>query len=109
MLLKISGKILLHTLWIALLTLLTQIGGIVWLVALPVAFFLRRQWPLRWLTWLVFTFLYIAGSVFIVPPLARLNGRVPMPVFGNPQIRPESLWFCLLNRHYVRPDLRRAR
>ena len=97
-----------HFAWVALLTLLTQIGGLVWLLALPVAYFLRRKWPLRGLTWLAFICMYFAGSVFVVPPLARLNGRVPMPVFSNQQLRPESLWFCLLNRHYVRPDLRRA-
>ncbi|MBK8969136.1 MAG: hypothetical protein R3D58_18095 [Saprospiraceae bacterium] len=95
-----------HLGWIAFLTLLTQIGGFIWLLALLAAFFLRRQWPLRGLTWVVFILLYLAATLFLVPPLARLNGRVPMPVFSNPQLRPESLWFCLLNRHYVRPDLR---
>lgn len=101
-------KVLLHTLWVALLTLLTQIGGLIWLLALALAKFLKAKWPVRGLTWLLFLLLYLAATFFIVPPLARLSGRAPLPAISNPHLRPENIWFCLLNRHYVRPGLRRA-
>ena len=106
--LKKIGNIFLHLLWVGLLTLLTQVGGLVWLLALLVARPLRRRWPLRrFTTGLVFVALYLLATTLVVPPLARQWGRVPLPVF-DPLLRPESRWFCLLNRHYVRPGLRQA-
>lgn len=101
-------KILLHLLWIALLTLFTQIGGLIWLLALVLHSALRPKWPVRGLRWLLFAGLYLLATLFIVPPLARLSGRVPLPAFSHPHLRPENIWFCLLNRTYVRPALRRA-
>ncbi|MCC6459157.1 MAG: hypothetical protein IT260_01725, partial [Saprospiraceae bacterium] len=105
--LKKIWNIFLHLLWVGLLTLLTQVGGLVWLLALLLARPLRRRWPLRGLTALVFVGLYLLSTILVVPPLARLSGRVPLPVF-DPILRPESRWFCLLNRTYVRPGLRQA-
>ena len=90
-------KVLLHIIWVAFLTLLTQIGGLIWLLALLLSRVLRARWPLRGLTWLVFTCLYVLATLFIVPPLARLSGRVPLPAMVNPHLRPENIWFCLLH------------
>ena len=101
-------KILLHIFWIALLTLFTQIGGIVWILSLAFSSALKAKWPIRGRTWLLFIPVYLLATFFIVPPLARLSGRVPLPVFENPQLRPENIWFCILNRTYVRPGLRQA-
>ena len=47
-------------------------------------------------------------SLLVIPLLARPFGRVPMPVFGNAQVKPLNWMTCLLNRHYVRPELRQA-
>lgn len=105
---KMIFKVLLHSIWVALLTLLTQVGGLVWLFALAAGKLLRHKWPVRGLTWLLFILFYCLVSFFVVPPLARLSGRVPLPAISNPQLRPENIWFCLLNRHYVRPGLQRA-
>lgn len=101
-------KFLFHFAWVALLTLLTQFGGLIWLVALALSSTFKSRWPVRGLSWFVFTVLYFLATLVIVPPLARLSGRVPLPVFENPHLRPENIWFCLLNRTYVRPGLRRA-
>lgn len=101
-------KVLLHIIWAAFLTLLTQIGGLIWLAALLLSQLMRARWPLRGLPWLLFILLYSLATLFIVPSLARLSGRVPLPAMDNPHLRPESIWFCLLNRHYVRPGLRQT-
>ena len=106
--LKITARVVLHCLWLALLTLFTQIGGLVWLLALAISTGLRKRWSPRGLNWLVFLPLYTVITVLVVPPLARQYGRVPLPVFSNSHLRPESLWFSFLNRHYVRPGLKEA-
>ena len=52
------------------------------------------------------SYLIIIG--FIVPPIAKNFGREPLPVFDNKQIKPLNIITCLLNRHYVRPTLRKT-
>ncbi len=105
---KKFGTFLFHLLWFALLTLLTQIGGLVWLVALGISKWLRGRFRLRFLNVLVFLVLYLFATAVAMPLAARRLGRVPLPVFANPHLKPENLLFALLNRHYVRPELRRA-
>jgi hypothetical protein len=53
-----------------------------------------------------FSVLYLAVTFGLVPPLARLSGRVPLPVRGTARVAPLTVWTCLLNRHYVKPALR---
>jgi hypothetical protein len=96
-------------LWFCFLTLLTQIGGIVWLVTLPIGLRLSRRFPQFYgLKLLLFLLFYVFATVAIVPPVASRFGRVPLPVLSNPHLKPESLWFAFLNRHYVKPGLRTA-
>ena len=82
-----------HFFLIALLTALTQLGGLAWLIAL---FFRRR--------FLAFALTYAAlwASALVAAPLVE---RVPLPCFGA-TLRTQSLLYCVLNRHYVVPELR---
>ena len=87
------------------LTVLTQIGGVIYLLALLVcsAFSLRR-WYARLLVFAVF---YAAGTVssnFVAPSF----GRVPLPCFSGETdtLTVRSGLFCLLNRNYVTPSMR---
>jgi len=105
---KIVGKIILGTLWFALLTLLTQVGGLVWLLSLLLAKSLTVKFRFKFSNALVFIILYAITAILVVPPLARKFGRVPLPVFSNPYLKPENFFFAAFNRHYVRPELRRA-
>ena len=43
-----------------------------------------------------------------MPPLAELGGRVPLAcrIGGRAGYEPQSRLTCVLNRHYVRPELR---
>ena len=94
-------SILAHTLAVALLTVLTQVGGVVYLLALLVGRRLRRRYRL-----LTFAGGYLAVTLLVVPLLAPRLGRVALPISGA--LRPLTAWTCLLNRHYVRPRLRDA-
>lgn len=105
---KKIGKILLGMLWFGLLTLLTQVGGIIWLFSLPLAKKLPVRFRFRFANMIVFIVLYLVSVVFVVPPLAKKFGRVPLPVFSNPHLKPENCFFAAFNRHYVRPELCRA-
>ena len=81
-----------HALLILALTLLTQLGGIAWLVALR---FRRRL--------LTFALAYamLWNLALLVAPVL---GRVPLPCFGEP-LRMQSPAYCLLMRNYVTPEL----
>ncbi|MEK7257457.1 MAG: hypothetical protein AAB316_22065, partial [Bacteroidota bacterium] len=57
-----------------------------------------------------FSAVYLAVTFILVPPLAKWQcGRVPLPIWSNPYLRPHNAWFyCFFNRHYVKPELRAA-
>jgi hypothetical protein len=83
------------------LTVLTQIGGIVWLISL----YIRKRFELKWhKSTIVFLSLYIVVSAFIAPPLASLNNRVSLPLSGN--LAPLTMVTYILNRQYVTPNLK---
>jgi hypothetical protein len=96
---------------VVLLTLLTQIGGLVLLLvwglsrlALPRA---MGAWRRAAINAVLFVVAYAAISVLVVPPLAALGGRVPLPCRTQPDraFAAGSVMLCALNRHYVVPDL----
>lgn len=106
-LLRIFG----HMLLIAFLTVLTQVGGAIWLLSLPLMHWVGRKgqrgWKRRAARIGTFLLIYLLGTLLVVPPLAkRISGRVPMPWLLTDQVQPQSWFFPLLNRHYVRPPLR---
>ncbi len=84
---KIAYKILVF----GALTILTQLGGIAYLIAQ----FGRRRF-------LLFLFAYGALSLLSVV-VAPVFGRVPLSCFG-PNVQMASPLFCALNRQYVSPD-----
>lgn len=89
---------------IVLLTLLTQLGGVVlWpLVGLGVSLSPQARWalvPVSVLGWVLF-------GAFAVPLLAALAGRTPLPCTPDGALAPRSIVFCLGLRNYVRSDLR---
>ncbi len=86
-------SILSHTLIILLLTALTQIGGIAWLLALRV-----RRWRL-----VAFAAAY-AGLWMAAVSLAPLQGRVPLPCHGE-TLQMQSPLYCVMLRHFVTPEL----
>ncbi|MGO7031873.1 hypothetical protein ACCS91_10890 [Rhizobium ruizarguesonis] len=95
----------LHALIILILTLLTQIGGIAYLVALAAS----HAWGLRrFLTKLAIFLLCYAGATFAASFAAPIFGRVPLSCVAGATDRlvVRSPIYCLLNRNYVTPELR---
>ncbi len=81
-----------HVGWILFLTLLTQLGGLAWLIALR---FRQRV--------LVFLLVYAAlwGAALQIAPFF---GRVALPCFGE-TLRAQSVFYCVTMRHFVTPEM----
>jgi hypothetical protein len=98
-------KRLLGLLLFVALTLLTQVGGVVFAVCWVVSRFVPQvpAWRRATINIALFAALYAVTSIFVVPPLAALGGRVPLPCLATAD-RPFAAanpMFCWLNRHYV--------
>lgn len=106
---KKAGLIFLHVVVFILLTALTQIGGVMYLLAWFTRKFIYRlvstKIPTKTTFILYFTTIYAIATLGIIPLIAPLTGRVPLPV-SSQTLRPLNLLTCLMNRHYVRPSLK---
>lgn len=96
---------------VVLLTLLTQIGGLVLLLVWGLSRLVLPRTvgagPRAAINAFLFGVLYAAISILVVPPLAAVAGRVPLPCRAQPDraFAAGSVLVCALNRHYVVPDL----
>ena len=85
-----------YLLFIALLTVVTQVGGLVYLISL----WSYKKWKHR----LVFFLLLYGLSTFIIVPwIAPYFGRVP--IVSNEQVQLHTWFTRLANRQYVIPEL----
>lgn len=91
-------KISFHLICFIVLTLVTQIGGILWLLAAGIAFKLKQKKRYT------FSFIYLLFNLLIVPPLASIFGRKQLVIF-NANIKPKHIVYPLLFRNYVTKDL----
>nr|WP_321406638.1 hypothetical protein [uncultured Carboxylicivirga sp.] len=101
---KTALKFLFHFILFGLLTILTQIGGFVYLASLFIAKKIKKKvWyktsGVFILTYTVFTFLF-------VPFFASLNGR--QRVISNANVEAVNLLTVWLNRNYVAVDMNKC-
>lgn len=100
---------------VAILTLVTQIGGAVLWACWPVLSLVAGRLKDRSRTLAAIavttTFLgvYSAISLLAVPPLAAAFGREPLPCLSSDErpLRAVSPLYCLTNRNYARPQVHR--
>lgn len=96
---------------VILLTALSQIGGVVLLLCIPVFRWIDRHFEhvsKLALKLIAFVIVYSFFSVAAVPPVALLFNRVPLPVFSNAHLKPLNILSCALNRHYVDSALKNS-
>ncbi len=109
---KLAIKFVLHLIFVLVLTIGTQIGGLVYLVSIFVRNFVLKKNLLklnkRFLFIIIYILTYLFFSFIIVPPVAKSLGRTPLPVFSNENIKPLNIMTCVLNRHYVTPKLKES-
>jgi hypothetical protein len=83
------------------LTTLTQIGGIVYLLSIVIS----TKWnkKLKFKTLIIFTSLYFFSTLLIIPLISPVFGREK--VKHTDKIKPTNYMTVLLNRNYVSPKL----
>ena len=99
-------KIVLHIIPIVFLTIITQVGGLFYLIALILRpYVLKRLKFKRKKSVLLglFFVLYSLGSFIIVPRIAKSYGREPLPVFSskNQAFRGLLPVFVIFRRNFV--------
>lgn len=98
---KIAFRIIFRAIIFILLTILTQTGGVIYLLSL----WLSKRWKynFRFKTLLAFTALYFLFTFLIIPVLAPVFGREKVKQTDN--IQPANYATRLFNRDYVKPEL----
>lgn len=93
------------------LTVLTQVGGIFYLLSFSTHRFINRNstgYKRLALKIISFTVLYLIGVFLVVPFLAKPLGRVPLPLVEESGLQPGTVITVFLCRNYVRPELKKA-
>ena len=103
-------RISLVLLLFSILTVLTQVGGVIYLISL-----LLHKYVHKWTknkvyraayNCALFLVLYCLATFLVVPGIAKSFGRVPLPMTQKNHLRPLNLITCILNRHYVKLEMR---
>lgn len=105
-------KVSLTIVLFCLLTVLTQVGGLVYLFSILIHKLTDRWTSNNYLKatyrFTSFLTLYLLSTFFIVPSIAKHFGRVPLPLTETNHLQPLNILTCLLNRNYVRPELKQT-
>lgn len=100
--LKIIGRVIVFF----ILTVVTQTGGLIYLIwKANAAIFKKQLRKNRVARRLGFPILYLILNLTVTPITASYFGRVALPVWETQRLKPATLITCLLNRHYVSEDL----
>ncbi|MDE5421613.1 hypothetical protein L3073_05300 [Ancylomarina sp. DW003] len=83
------------------LTILTQIGGVIYLLSLLLA--KRIQYRFKLKKAITFVVLYTITTLLIIPSIAPIFGRIKIQ--NTESIKPTNYWTVILNRNYVVPEL----
>ena len=98
---KLFIKIIFHLLLAFLLTVSTQIGGVIYLISLFLITNKKSKYCIK--RAFVFTFLYISSTFLIVPNISTYFGRVKID--DNSKIEAHNYFTKICNRNYVTPKM----
>ena len=97
-------RILLHIILIVLLTIVTQIGGIIYLIAVLLIKRTATKGRLKRIG--IFAGLYLFTTFLIIPNIAPIFGREKIK--ETEFLKAHSVFYKLANRNYVRPELNKS-
>jgi hypothetical protein len=102
--LNILGIILLF----AILTILSQVGGVILLLWLLLYQFFKKRLKNTWVRRSVhvggFVVFYLFFIFVIIPPLARIQDRVPLPMSKSGALVPVTYWTAIFGRNYIKSE-----
>jgi hypothetical protein len=93
------AKLFGHIIFILLLTVLTQVGGLIWILTLLISIRFKKRKRF------VFPAIYLVFNLIIIPPIAKQFGREALPVFSK-ELKPRNWVYPLLFRNYVNSILK---
>ena len=109
--LKFNKKGLIVVFLCFVLTIVTQVGGICLLISLAFYKQINKHWNKIYQKIIIkgcaFLIVYLILTFGINPYLATYFGREPLPIFEEKGLRPNNIFTCLLNRNYVRLELKK--
>ena len=98
-------KIIAHLVIVSALTLLTQVGGLIWILVFGTYRLMGgANSKLNRLS--VFFMVYLAFALLVIPQVAKIGGRTALPISKSGNLIPHTYLTPLLNRHYVMPALK---
>lgn len=100
-------RFVVHGIIVIILTLLSQLGGIIWLINLLLFHFYKRKVN-KVFRFISFIILYLIATFIVVPPIAKQFGRIPLNRTYSKTIIPHHYSTVILNRNYVSPSLSKA-
>jgi hypothetical protein len=102
--LNIIGIIILFV----ILTILSQVGGIILLLWLLLYQFFKKRLKNTWVRRSVhvggFVVFYLFFMFIIIPPLARIQDRVPLPMSKSGALVPVTYWTAIFGRNYIKSE-----
>lgn len=87
-----------HIVAVVALTLLTQLGGVAWLLAIAIPSWRGGR---RMVAFVGLYAVLSVGSIWIAPQF----GRVALPCWQSGPLQMQSWFYCAANRNYVTPEL----
>jgi hypothetical protein len=92
-----------------ILTLASQVGGLIYLLNFGLFAVIKKLFDLKrgFFLWRNLSFVCLYGVICttVVPAFAARFGRVPLPFSIQNGLQPANKFTCVLNRHYVKPEL----
>src|SRR4051812_9798488 len=105
-------RIFLTSVIFLILTILTQVGGIIYLLSGVCCNLIEKHTGVvrlkSWHRLIVFSICYCIATFIIVPVIAKPFGRERLPLVAESNLQPLNFITSLLNRNYVRPELKQA-
>lgn len=102
--LNVLGIILLFV----ILTALSQVGGLILLLWLLLYQFFKKRFKNAWVRRGVhvggFVVFYLFFMFVIIPPLARIQDRVPLPMSKSGALVPVTYWTAIFGRNYIKSE-----
>ena len=96
-------KSLSHISIFVFLTLLTQVGGIVWLLCFYIFGKIKAKLS-KFRRVAIFLLTYLFISIFLIPNISKFGGRERLPILPKSTLVPHNYFTVICNRNYVTKD-----